>query len=185
MNGRVRCVPVAVALVALAACSTSSPSLFPAGITFDQQALTKATEWTRGGMSGVVYVPPGQTLPSASPQIGAIISNEHTTAAALHQWIAEQTIRSGAFQAHSSGSTEESCRVGMSMGDEKRAYLTLQVCKTGVARAVCVEADETLEPRMFERCLNDSARFDEICDQRWLVRRRALDALVADVLTIR
>jgi hypothetical protein len=51
----------------------------------------------------------------------------------------------------------------------QRTYMALEVCKTGVERAACVEAD----------C------FQDVCDARWLVRREALDLLAADILSKR
>jgi hypothetical protein len=79
-------------LAVIAGCSSSQGP--PETITFDQQPLTKATSWNREGMSGVVYVHPGKTLPDAPLQVGAIVSDDHQTAADLHAWIREQGLRS-------------------------------------------------------------------------------------------
>ena len=133
-------------------------------------------------MSGVVYVPPGEKLPKASVQVGVILSSDHTTGAALHSWVRDQALRSGAQHFHLSDAPEESCTAANSSG---RTYMALEVCKTGVARAACVEADETLDEGIVTTCLSSSRCFDDICDQRWLRRREALDRLVADVLAKR
>jgi hypothetical protein len=176
---------LALSFVAAPGCSTERAPAFHDTIEFGQETLTKASTWTHGGLAGIVYVPAGQKLPEASLQVGVIISTEHTTASALHAWVREQSVRSGDFQAHDSGTSEESCHVGANIGVKTRTYITLQVCKTGVARAVCVEADETLPEGVFSTCVNSAACFEDVCDARWLVRREALDLLAADVSTIR
>ena len=173
---------VAMLFVVSSGCSRPPAPAFPDSITFGTQKLTKATSWNRGGVSGTVYVPPGEQLPSASLQVGVIVSTEHTTAAALHTWVQDQFNRSGGLAMHQSGTSEESCKAG---GDPKRTYTALDVCKTGVARAACVEADEQLDPGTFTSCLNQPGCFDDVCDRRWLMRREALDLLAADVLSTR
>ena len=171
------------ALLAVVACS--SKSLFPETITFGQQTLTRAmTPWTRQGMTGVVYIGPGEKMPSAALQVGAIVSTDHVTGDALHAWIREQALRSGATHFHESNQAEESCRVAKS---PTRLYLALEVCKTGVARAICVEADEVATEASVVPCLgsNSYSCFADLCDRRWLARREALDGLAADLMTKR
>jgi hypothetical protein len=168
-----------LAILAVSGCS-QSPSL-PDAVTFDETPLTSAVSWSRGRISGGVYVRPGQTLPGAPLQVGVIVSNEHTTAKALHQWIRELALRSGTPQFHNSGTNDESCTVAVTPG---RTYMALEVCKTGVERAACVEADEELEEGIFTSCINGSC-FQDVCDARWLERREALDLLAADILSKR
>ena len=177
MRTRVASVCVLAMLITIGC--TQSPSL-PNAVTFDDVALTSATSWSRGRLSGSVYVRQGETLPSAPLQVGVIVSNEHTTAKALHKWIRDQALQSGP-QYHNSGTNDESCTVGAMPG---RTYMTLVVCKTGVERAACVEADEPLEQGIFSSCLNGSC-FQDVCDARWLERREALDLLAADILSKR
>lgn len=188
-TGRVRSIQaMAALLVAMAGCSSSPTGpVYPEAIDFGAQHLTKATTWARGGISGIVYVPPGEKLPAASLQVGAIISSEHTTANGLHGWVDEQFIRSGELMLHQSGAGDESCKVGVSaIGTPgMRTYMTLQVCKTGVARAACVEADEKLDDGVATTCMNQSRCFEDVCDMRWRGRRESLDLLVVDVLTLR
>lgn len=172
---------ISAALLAAVSCSRAS-SLFPETIVFGPQTLTKGTSWTRQGMTGVVYIAPGEKMPSASLQVGAIISTDHLTAAALHTWIGEQIARSNTHHFHDSNQADESCRVAKT---PTRLYLALEVCKTGVARAICVEADEVLTDREFGPCISNSRCFDDLCDARWRVRREALDGLAADLLTKR
>jgi hypothetical protein len=158
---------------------SQAPSL-PDAVNFDQTALTSATSWSRGRMSGGVYVLPGEKLPDATLQVGVIVSHEHTTAKALHAWIRDQALRS-APQYHHSGTNDESCTVGVTPG---RTYMTLQVCKTGVERAACIETDEALDEGTFTSCINGSC-FQDVCDARWLERREAMDLLAADILSKR
>jgi hypothetical protein len=132
-------------------------------------------------MSGSVYVRAGETLPGAPLQVGVIVSHEHTTAKDLHQWIREQALRSGTPQFHNSGTNDESCTAGIT---PQRTYMALEVCKTGVERAACVEADEEIDEGTFTSCLNATC-FQDVCDARWLVRREALDLLAADILSKR
>jgi hypothetical protein len=172
----------AAALLALAAACSGGGPAFPESIAFERQPLVKATSWARDQMAGVVYVPPGQTLPQASRQVGAIISGDHLSAAALHEWVRDQVRRSATPHFHASEAADESCRVARS---HDRTYLALEVCKTGVARAVCVESDEALADDVLATCLNASGCFADLCDARWVAHREALDLLAADILTIR
>ena len=173
---------VAAGLLALAAACASDGAAFPQTVVFDRQTLAQATSWTRDGMAAVVYVPPGETLPTASLQVGAILSADHPTARALHGWVRDQQGRSGALLLHEANGAEESCRVARSAN---RSFLALEVFKTGVARAVCVEAEQAVADSDISSCLNTSGCFADLCDTRWLARREALDLLAADLLTTR
>lgn len=173
---------VSAAVVAAVACSSGSSGIFPETITFGHQTLTKGTSWTRQGMTGAVYVGPGEKMPSAALQVGAIMSTDHVTGDALHTWIGDQIARTNTHHFHDSNKAEESCRVAKT---PTRLYLALEVCKTGVARAVCVEADEALTDREFGPCISNSRCFEDLCDRRWQERREALDGFAANLLTKR
>ena len=176
----------ACVLLMAVACSGAKPGSisFPDSIAFAGQTLTKATSWNRGKMSAVVYTPPGQKIPDASMQIGFIISADHTTAASLHNWVIDQGNRAGP-PVFSSGEPGAVCRVAwQQLPDGPRTYMSLQVCHTGVARAACAEADETISQSDFNTCVGSSGCQD-LCDQRWLERREALDLLVADFIAKR
>ena len=179
---RARCPSGTVCVLAtiwlIVGCS-QAPSL-PDTVTFDQKALTSAASWSRGSIAGSVYVLPGQKLPEAPLQVGVIVSHEHATAKALHTWITDQALRA-APQYHHSGTNDESCTVGVTPG---RTYMALQVCKTGVERAACIETDEVLNEGTFTSCINGSC-FQDVCDARWLERREAMDLLAADILSKR
>jgi hypothetical protein len=169
----------ALATIATMAGCGGAPRL-PDAVTFDEQALTRVASWSRGRLSGSVYVRPGQQLPQAPLQVGVIVSNDHTTAKDLHQWIRSQALRSTP-QYHHSGTNDESCTVGVTPA---RTYMALEVCKTGVERAACIETDEELDEGTFTSCLNDTC-FQDVCDARWLERREAMDLLAADILSKR
>ena len=171
---------VSAALLAAVACSGGS--VFPETISFGQQTLKRGTPWSRQGLTGAVYIGPGQTMPSAALQVGAIISTDHVTGDALHTWIRDEVARSGALHFHEANQAEESCRVAKT---PMRLYIALEVCKTGVARAICVEADEAITDAAVGPCLASSSCFADLCDRRWLARREALDGLAADLLTKR
>jgi hypothetical protein len=172
---------ISAVILALASCSRGA---FPETIDFGAKRLTKANTWARGGLSGVVYVPPGQTLPEASPQVGVIISTEHITADLLHSWIREQFHRSHDLILHESGSADQACKVGVT-DRTTRVYMAVQVCKTGVARAACVEADEPLDESVWVSCTNKPSCFENLCDLQLRDRRETLDLLAADFLTRR
>ena len=174
-----------VALAVMAACSSESSIVFPDTIVFGGPTLNRATDWKRGGMQAIVYVPPGERMPRATPQVGVILSNEHSTARALHDWIGEQSMRAGGPPMYSTGEAGAVCKVAVSnLPDGPRAYISLTVCKTGVARAVCTEADETLNESEFTSCVGSSG-CPSLCDLRWAQRREALDLLAADFITKR
>lgn len=171
---------VSAALLAAVACSRGS--VFPETIAFGEQRLTRGTAWARKGMTGVVYVGPGETMPSAPLQVGAIMSTDHLTGDAIHTWIRDEVARSAAQHFHEENLADESCRIAKT---RTRFYIALEVCKTGVARAICVEADEAITEAAVTSCLTSSFCFADLCDVRWLARREALDGLAADLLTKR
>jgi hypothetical protein len=170
----------AVSVLATALFAECDAPRLPENVTFDDVALTRVASWSQENMSGSVYVRAGQTLPKAPMQIGVIVSHQHVTATELHRWIREQALRAGP-QWHNSGTADESCTVGRT---SDRIYMALEVCKTGVERAACVEADEELDEPTFGSCVSGTC-FEDVCDARWLVRRAALDELAADILSKR
>ena len=184
MVGRKRLVTAAIVLAA--ACSSESAAIvFPDSIVFGGQTLNRASDWKRDGMQAIVYVPPGETLPRAATQVGVILSSTHTTAQALHTWVLEQSLRASGPPMYSSGEPGSVCRAAVShLPDGPRTYISLQVCKTGVGRAVCVEADEAVDASEFNSCLGSNG-CPQVCDMRWLQRREALDLLAADFITRR
>ena len=157
---------------------------FPDRINFADQDLTKATNWTRGGMSAVVYVPPGETMPSASLQVGVIVSTEHNSGNHLQGWIREQASRSTRQQVfHDSLGLAEVCRVGaITVEGETRTFVSLQLCQSGKASVACVEADLAVPDTVVSRCGSDTGCFEDMCTRRWRDQREALEALAAEFL---
>jgi hypothetical protein len=171
-------------MVLASACSApEKPAAFefPATITFDRHPLAKATAWTRGRIAGAVFVAPGEQLPSASTQVGAIVSSEHLTARALQSWMREQSGGEPLF--HESGNENESCKVG---GDPNRLFVAIGFCQTGDQRAACVEVDEALDSKTFTSCMGGGRYgcFEEVCYSQWRNFEWALELLAADVLKL-
>jgi hypothetical protein len=170
------------ALLAAAACSRG-PRL-PPTIDFDGEHLTQNSTWSQGQMTAVVWTRPGEKLPAAPLQVGAIVSEQHQTARALNQWISEHAGQ----RYYDSEGAEDTCRVATNTlpGGGTRVFMTVISCQTGVGRAACVEADEDLPIGDFSSCLQRPGSCWEIlCDQRWIKRRDALDRLASNVLRLR
>jgi hypothetical protein len=175
------------ATVLVSGCSAApippNSTMFPETIKFNNDALARASYWTRNGISAVTYVAAGETLSAESRMVGAIISSEHLTATDLMKWMRKESIRSGEQLYHDSGESEEWCKVG---ADPPRLFVAVAACKTGVQRAACVELDEPLDSSTLSACHPGStAGCSDICDQQWLAWGEALDLFTADVLTIR
>jgi hypothetical protein len=166
-------------LAAFGACAKGLA--FPPTIDFDGEHLEKTTSWTHGQLAGIVWTRPGEKLPDAPLQVGAIVSDEHQTAIDLNKWIRQKAGHSF----YDSMGVEDTCRVGSTQlpTGGNRHWMTLITCQTGVGRAACVEADEDLSMDEFTDCLH--RKCDAICDQRWERRREALDTLAARMLTVR
>jgi hypothetical protein len=161
------------------ACS-KGPS-FPPTIDFDGEHLEKTTSWQQDRLAGIVWTRPGEKLPAATLQVGAIVSDKHQTAKDLNQWISLQAGQ----RFYDSDGLEDTCRVGATPlpDGSTRTYMTVIACQTGVGRAACVEADEDLPIEDFNSCLGHQC--EAVCDQRWAERREALDRLAAKMLTVR
>lgn len=155
---------------------------FPASISFDEQRLEKGDGWIKDRMWAVAYGPPAEQPPAISIQVGVILSDRHLTARDLHSWVREEAGGSGDAVLYYSDRNDESCKVG---GNPQRTYVALEVCKTGVARAACVEADEALDTGILTACGSNRQCYSTVCDRQWLKRREALDLLAADMLTVR
>jgi hypothetical protein len=152
----------------------------PQALTFEGRALEKATEWSRGEISGVVFVPPGEQMPTASLQVGILVSREHPSGVQLHSWIMEQYRSSPTAQWHESSTSDEACKVGLTQGP--RPFVALHVCRGASGVSACAEADEELGDDIVGRCLNTAGCWEELCTQHWTARRAALEAEVLRVL---
>ncbi len=168
------------ALVLACATSCNTGSRLPQELTFEGRSLEKATAWSRGEISGVVFVPPGEKLETASLQVGILVSEEHTSGVELHDWIMEQYRSSPTAQWYESTTSDEACKVGLAPGP--RPFAALHICRAASGVSACVEIDERLGDDVVGRCLNGAGDcWDEVCSQLW-ARRAALDAEVLGVL---
>lgn len=166
--------------VALAGCGG-----MPAELAFEGAALERATEWSQGGLTSAVYVPPGETLPGASLQVGFIVSETHATGEELMSWISEQYHSSSIGRPHvdhyyEEVSVDEACRIGAaSVPGGARLFITLQVCRHAGGLTGCAEADERLSHEVVTPCLHEGdSCFDEVCYQRWQSRIESLEPLL-------
>jgi DNA-binding HxlR family transcriptional regulator len=176
-----------VALAAVAAFAASrflSSVTLPDAVEFGQRHLDKAMNWTRSGVSGAVYVTPGQKLPAAPLQVGVMVSTDHRTAAELDAWIRGEYNRSRTQHYYDSDAGDVSCKAGLaSYGDDARAFMAVQVCATGDGKAACAESDEALEDSVLAPCLNGtSSCWVDACDMRKRADVGPLSALVLGVL---
>jgi hypothetical protein len=147
-------------------------------------ALVKANEFSQDGISGVVFIPPGEKLESASLQLGIILSRKHDRPAALQDWIMAGYRRSPTQQWHESlPSPTEACKVGLGPTTPPRAFAAVHVCQGGSGVSACAEADEWLSDEVVGRCLNQSsACWDAVCTGRFEAWRKNLETVLDDLL---
>jgi hypothetical protein len=178
-SGRV----AATALVlAVAGACARGPGL-PREMTFEGSKLEKATTWSSQGVSGVVFVPPGERLPSASLQVGVLASRKHASGADLHRWIMDQYRRSPTVRYHESTTADEACKIGVTDAGGPRPFLALHVCRARAGVAACAEVDERMVDNDVGRCLTSTADcWEELCGLRWLSARASLEPILDDVL---
>jgi hypothetical protein len=189
-RGRSRIAYTLAAIVALAISSyylAPAAETFPDGVDFGERHLERATHWTRDGVSGAVYVAPGEKLPAAPLQVGLMTSTVHPTAADLDAWIRHEYERSTTTQFYDSGPGEVSCKAGMtSYRNDARAFMAVQVCRTVEGKAACAESDESMPDSVTAHCVNGpSSCFADACDMRTRADVAALAVLVLQVLTKR
>jgi hypothetical protein len=153
-------------------------------MTFEGVRLERATSWSSQGVSGVVFVPPGETLPSASLQVGVLVSRTHASGAELHRWIMDQYRRSPAVQWHESATADEACKIGVTGdGTTVRPFVALHVWRAAGGVAACAEVDQSLDDDESGRCVSGaSAGCEEICTLRWLPARAILEPVLDAVL---
>ena len=153
---------------------------YPDTITYAGASLSQATKWDRSGTSAAVYVPAGEAIPGASLQVGLMNSTEHATAETLLAWIQAQSQASPTQRYHDAVTGTERCLAGLG-GD--RPFISLQICKSGQARAACIESDRELDLNTLGSCLNLSGCFDDLCGRKWSEERGDLDRVLTSFLT--
>lgn len=172
-------------LAALATgCRKQQASVFPAVLALKQEALARATEWSRDGSEGAVYLRPGESLPHATLQLGVIRSTTYHTVSSLHTWIRAQLERSPMSRYHDSGGVGEACIVGLSSTGpaSARVAILLHLCQADARRAVCVEADEEFPSAELGSAIQTPGRFEAACAERWAARRPLLEELASEAL---
>jgi hypothetical protein len=157
---------------------SSLPS-FPSAIAYEGASLTQATKWERDRTGAAVYIPAGEAMPGASLQLGIISSREYPTADSLLRWIQVQSQAAPMQRFHDVISGNERCLVGLA---RDRAFLALQLCKSGKELAACVESDREIDNNTLGSCLN-SGCFADLCDKKWLEERNDMDRVLAGFLT--
>lgn len=157
---------------------------YPATLAYGGASLSQATTWERDRISAAVYVPPGETMPSASRQVGVIVSTEHREAASLLGWIQQQSQSGRSQRYHDAVRNNERCVAGLSeVPGGARPYLALQLCTAGASRAACIELDQAMDDGTLATCLNKTGCFADLCEQRWLEERAPLDRTLTSVLS--
>ena len=177
-------VGVVVAAVAVGRYLSSTAVTFPDTVAFGQQSLNKAANWNRDGISGAVYVAPGEKMPNAALQVGVMVSTDHQTASELDAWIRGQYNRSNTQRYYDSEPGDVSCKAGLaSTRDDARPFMAVQVCKNGEGRAACAESDQIIEANVLTQCDNAGAScFVEACAMRERDDAGWLSMLVLDAL---
>ena len=174
-----------IGFAALALACSRGPRL-PSELTFEGVKLEKATDWSAGSVSGVVFIPPGEKMETASLQVGILASSEHKSGAALHTWLMEQYRRSPTTQWHESVTSDEACKVGLPAvpeGKPMRPFLAFHVCRSVSGMSACAEADERLSDDTVGYCLHRGDCWDALCTRKWEARRASLVAVLNGIAT--
>lgn len=145
-------------------------------------ALEQAATWSRAGMTASVFVPVGQSLPSADLQVGVLHSTDHATGEALLGWITSEFERVPMVKPSSQTSGDEACKAALSNGTDIRPFMTLQICRTGVGAAACAEADQRLTDSETGCLAMTPGCFERLCNGRWIETRQVLEPIVARAL---
>lgn len=156
-------VTIAVSAPLLVGCGGSG---LPDELSFVGQRVERAADWELGSLKGVVLIPPGEDLDTASLQIGIILGHGPYDAKELHQWVMR----------HYDASPIESwymwvdpvdtwaCKVGR---DPRygRPFVAIHICRKGPAGTATVEADERLDDSVLRACRGPErmACWNELC----------------------
>lgn len=160
-------------------------SPLPTALSFRGTALTPGGEWSAQGVSGVVFVGPGQHMPDAALQVGVMHSADHASGEVLHRHVMESFARSGVVTYLVDSRNDEACKAGVSSPPSgPRPFLAIHICRTGVGQSACAEIDEqVVGPDVACLVREDCAR--TMCDRRWAEARADLLPIVDGVLTPR
>ena len=170
-------------VIALAACGHDGPRLPQTMSVADRPALAKARDFSSGGFSGVVFIPAGEELDTASLQLAVFMSENHESPSALHEWILAEYRRSPTQQWHeSTPQPTEACKVGLGPGPP-RPFVAVHVCQGGRGVTACAEADERLAEDVVGACLTTrSSCWEEVCAGRLAAWRPSLETVLDTLL---
>jgi hypothetical protein len=168
-------------LLCCAALSCAKGPRLPTELTFEGVRLEKGRVWSKEGESSVGFLPPGETLATASLFVFVVVA-EQSSGAALHALMMDRSRNSPAQQWHERTTSDEACTVGLPpvlSGSAPRPFVELQVCRSISRGAACVGAQEKLSDEVVGRCLSGGwSCWDELCTQKWAARRTALEAVL-------
>lgn len=166
--------------VALSAGCTASP--LPTTLNFRNTALTRGGTWSEQGVSGIVFVGPGQTMPGAALQVGVIHSADHASGEVLHQRLMASFARSRVMPRHIDSNNDEACKAGVAdLPSGPRPFVAIHICRTGVGQSACAEIDEQVSDGDVA-CVVDGNCARTLCASRWAAARADLEPIVDRVL---
>jgi hypothetical protein len=172
---------LAVTFLGALACGRG-PAL-PTEVVYGGRSLEKAARWSGEGVEGIVFVPPGETLPTATLQVGVLISRQRPRASQLHAWVMEKYRSSPTTRWHESTAPDEACKVGTAAAGPPRPFVALHICRERKGTSACVEVDEALDGNEVGRCLRTGGDcWEELCDESWRQKEAHLLALLDKVL---
>ena len=152
---------------------------YPGTITYGGAPLSRATLWDRDGTSAAVYIPPGESMPGASRQVGVIVSTKYATPGALLGWVREQSQAALMQPYHDETTNQERCLAAM---DGARFFLSLQVCQAGTSRAGCIELDDVIDADTLNCVNGPPGCFAAACAKKLEAERAGMQAVLASVM---
>ena len=172
------------AALALVTTSCAKQPMLPAHLTVaGGPSLVRAKDFSTGGLSGVVFIPVGEKIESASLQLGILMSKDHQSPAAFQDWILAQYRASPTQQWYETvANPTEACKIGLSPELPPRPFVAVHKCQGGAGVSACAEADERLSDEIVGRCLRSSTCWDEICNARFAAWRGNLQSILDDML---
>jgi hypothetical protein len=162
-------------------CTPRGPAL-PDEMTFDGVRLKKARDWWAEGVSGVVFVPPAATLPSASRQVGVLLSRKHASGAELSGWIMNLYRGSQTVRWYEWEDDAEACKIGVTSDGRPRPFVAIHVCREGNGVSACAELDDRLPEDDVGRCTTAVGCWERICTMRWEDVRARLEPIALEAL---
>jgi hypothetical protein len=147
-------------------------------------SLVQAKDFSTGGFSGVVFIPTGEKLESASLQLGVLMSTNHKSPADFQNWVLAQYRASPTQQYYEViPNPTEACKIGLGPDLPPRPFVAVHKCQGGAGVTACAEADERLSAEVVGRCLNSKySCWEEVCNARFAAWRPNLESILDDML---